>query len=37
MLAMVKPRIEQHIHDNLDRISSSAAKPGAKKPAPKKK
>ena len=37
LLAMVKPKIEQHIHDNLDRNFSSAAKPGAKKPAPKKK
>ena len=37
LLAMVKPKIEQHIHDNLDRIFSSAKKAGAKKPAPKKK
>jgi len=34
LLALVKPKIEQHIHDNLDRILSSAGKTGAK---PKKK
>lgn len=38
LLAMVKPKIEQHIHDNLDRIFSSAKKAGTKarkKPAKK--
>jgi putative polyhydroxyalkanoate system protein len=37
LLAMVKPKIEQHIHDNLDRIFSSTRKGGGKKPALKKK
>lgn len=37
LLAMVKPKIEQHIHDNLDRIFSSARKTGARKPVAKKK
>ena len=37
LLAMVKPKIEQHIHDNLDRIFSSAKKAGGKKPVSKKK
>ena len=31
LLAMVKPRIEEHIHDNLDRIFSSTRRAGAKK------
>lgn len=35
MLAMVKHSIEQHIHDNLDRIFATAKK--AVKAAPKKK
>ena len=30
LLAMVKPTIEKHIHDNLDRIFSAARKVGAK-------
>jgi len=37
LLAMLKPRIEQHIHDNMDRIFRSASRAGAKKAAPRKK
>jgi putative polyhydroxyalkanoate system protein len=36
LLAMVKPKIEEHIHENLDRIFSSAKKSVAKKPAARK-
>ncbi len=37
LLAMVKPKIEQHIHDNLDRIFRSAKKGGGKKAVGKRK
>lgn len=37
LLAMVKPKIEQHIHENLDRIFRSARKTGARKSVAKKK
>jgi len=37
LLAMMKPRIEQSIHENLDKIFGEAAKAKPKKAAPKKK
>jgi putative polyhydroxyalkanoate system protein len=37
LLAMMKPRIEQSIHENLDRIFGEDAKAKPRKAAPKKK